>query len=119
MSTVVVGEQNQGPVKLTNCGFWPVGETKEQVVKLGPSTLILTACHFAGWDQVGAGAPCIRANGGRMVVGGCEFMADGKPAIVLEKGLKAATVTGCLFRGDRSVIDTSEADVQVGLNTTQ
>ena len=50
MSTLVVGPQNQGPVKLVNCGFWPVAKTQEQVVKLGPSTLMLTSCHFAGWD---------------------------------------------------------------------
>jgi hypothetical protein len=36
----------------------------------------------------------------------------------LEKGLKAAVVTGCTFRGGKPVDDRSGADVQVGLNTT-
>ena len=120
MSTLFVGEKNEGPVKLTNCGFWPVPETQEQVVKLGPSTLMLTACHFAGWDNAGKGHPCLRAAGGRLLVNGCEFMAEGKQQIVLEKGLKAAAITGCLLRGDKAVSDNnSGADVQMGLNTTR
>jgi len=118
MGTIEVGEKNQGPVKLTNCGFWNVPETKEQVVKEGPGTLILTSCHFAGWDSKGTGAACVRSNGGRLVANGCEFMAEGKRQIVLEKGLVAATITGCLLRGDKGILDNSGADVQIGLNTT-
>ena len=86
MSTILVGEQNQGPVKLTSCGFWPVAETQEQVVKLGPSTLVLTSCHFAGWDSGNKGAACLRAAGGRLAVTGCEFMAEGKQPIMLATG---------------------------------
>jgi hypothetical protein len=118
MGTIEVGEKNQGPVKLTNCGFWSVPETKEQVVKEGPGTLILTSCHFAGWDSKGTGAACVRANGGRLVVNGCEFMAEGKRQIVLEKGLTAVTITGCLLRGEEGIEDKSGADVKVGLNTS-
>ena len=119
MATIEVGEKNQGPVKLANCGFWGVPETKEQVVKQGPSSLILTSCHFTGWDAKGKGDPCIRASGGRLVVNGCEFMDKGKKQIVLEKGLVAATVTGCLLRGDKGIVNKSDADVQIGLNTTR
>jgi hypothetical protein len=116
MSTLYVGQHNQGPVKLSNCGFWTVPETAEQLVKSGPGTLMLTGCHFAGWDSAGQGSPCVRASGGRLIINGCEFMADGKQAIALERGLTAATITGCLFRGDDAVADTSGADVQIGLN---
>ena len=117
MGTIEVGKDNRGPVKLTSCGFWPVPETKEQIVKQGPSSLILNACHFAGWDSKGTGVPCVRADGGRLVVNGCEFM-EGKRQIVLEKGVTAATITSCLLRGDSGIIDNSGADVQIGLNTT-
>lgn len=119
MATIVIGERNKGPVKLTNCGFWGVPQTKEQVVKHGPSTLILNACHFTGWDAGKKGEPCIRADGGRLVVSGCEFMDAGKKAIVLDKGLKAATITGCLLRGKDGIVNESGADVQVGMNTIQ
>ena len=118
MATVFIGETNKGPVKLTNCGFWGVPEMKEQIVKHGPSSLILHSCHFTGWDAGKKGEPCIRADGGRLVVSGCEFMDTGKKAIVLEKGLKAATITGSLLRGKKGIIDNSDADVQIGFNTT-
>jgi hypothetical protein len=118
MAAIEVGEKNEGPVKLTSCGFWPVPETKEQIVKEGPSTLILSSCHFAGWDSKGTGAACVRAKGGRLVVNGCEFMAEGKKQIVLEKGLVAATITGCLLRGENGIEDKSGGDVKIGLNTS-
>ena len=116
MSTLEVGAGNRGPVKLTNCGFWGTAATREHVRHAGPSTLALTACHFTGWDHGGKGDACIRAAGGRLIVNGCEFMDEGKQAILLEKGLKAATVFGCCFRGGKSVEDQSGADVQIGMN---
>lgn len=119
MSTVVVGPENHGPVKLTNCGFWPVApETQEQIVKLGPSTLILTSCHFSSWDSGGKGRPCLRAAGGLLSVNGCDFMAEGKQAIGLEAGLQAATITGCLFRSEQPIDDQSGAEVESGANAS-
>lgn len=117
MGTVEVGPQNQGPVKLANCGFWSIPETREQVRHSGPGSVVLTGCHFNNWDQAGKGDPCIRASGGRLVVNGCEFMPAGKRAVILEKGLKAATIFGCTFRGPQPIDDQSGADVQIGLNT--
>lgn len=118
MSTLLVGENNKGPVKLSNCGFWGVPETKSQVVKHGPSTLALTACHFTGWDAVREGQPCIQADGGRLIVNGCEFMDAEKSQITLNPGLIAASISGCLLRGQNAIVDHSGADVQAGLNTT-
>jgi hypothetical protein len=46
-------------------------------------------------------------------------MDKGKKQIVLEKGLVGATVTGCLLRGDKGIVNKSDADVQIGLNTTR
>ena len=117
MSTLEIGPNNQGPVKLTNCGFWGTEATREHVRQAGPGTLMLTACHFNGWDRAGRGDPCIRASGGRLIVNGCEFMDGGKRAISLEKGLQAATIFGCAFRSAQPIQDQSGADVQIGLNT--
>ncbi len=117
MSTLEVGPENRGPVKLTNCGFWGTEATREHVRHASPSSLVLTACHFTGWDHARKGDPCIRASGGRLIVNGCEFMDEGKRPILLEKGLKAATILGCCFRGAKGVEDQSGADVQIGLNT--
>lgn len=118
MSTVEIGAENRGPVKFSNCGFWGTELTQEQVRHQGGSSLVLTACHFTGWDHAGKGAPCIRASGRHLIVNGCEFMDEGKKGILLEKGLKAATVLGCTFRGQNAVEDQSGADVETGLNTS-
>jgi len=118
MGTIEVGPQNRGPVKLANCGFWGIPATREHVRHEGASSLVLTACHFTGWDHAGKGDPCIRSAGGRLIVNGCEFMDQGKHAITLEKGLKAAAILGCTFRGPQPISDQSGADVQIGLNTS-
>ncbi len=118
MGTIEIGPHNWGPIKLSNCGFWTVPETREQIVKEGPSTLILTGCHFNAWDIPAEGAACIRANGGRLIVNGCDFEAP-KPAVSLQEGLVAAVIMGNLFRIPDAIADTSGADVQVGLNASQ
>ena len=118
MSTLEIGPKNRGPVKLANCGFWGTEATREHIRHLGNSSLVLTACHFTGWDHGKKGEPCIRASGGRLIVNGCEFMDAGKSPILLEKGVKAASIFGCAFRGSQPVEDRSGADVQIGLNTT-
>ena len=117
MSTLEVGPENRGPVKLTNCGFWGTEATREHVRHLGPSSLVLTACHFTGWDHSRKGEPCIRSAGSRLIVNGCDFLDEGKQPIRLDKGLKAATIFGCCFRGVKGVEDQSDGDVQIGLNT--
>jgi len=118
MSTVEVGGNNRGPVKFSNCGFWGTELTREHVRHEGESSLVLTACHFTGWDHDSKGVPCIRASGGHLIVNGCEFMDGGKQGIMLEKGLKAATVLGCTFRGQKAIDDQSGAEVKTGLNTS-
>ena len=118
MATLEVAETNEGPVKLANCGFWGVPQTKAQIIKHGPSTLSLTSCHFTGWDAAHTGEPCIRADGGRLIVSGCDFMDEGKRQIELDEGLTAATIFGNLLRGDGGVVNRSTGDVQIGLNTT-
>ncbi|HWX19587.1 MAG TPA: glycosyl hydrolase family 28-related protein [Candidatus Binatia bacterium] len=117
MSTLEIGPENRGPVKLANCGFWGTEATREHIRHSGASSLVLTACHFTGWDHAGKGDPCLRASGGRLVVNGCEFMDERKRAIALEKGLKAASIFGCAFRTKDAIEDRSGAEVQAGLNT--
>ena len=118
MSTLEIGHKNRGPVKLANCGFWGTDATREHIRHLGDSSLVLTGCHFTGWDHARKDEPCIRAAAGRLLVNGCDFMDAGKRPIRLEKGLKAASIFGCAFRGPQPVEDESGADVQIGLNTS-
>lgn len=118
MSTVEVGPQNRGPVKFTNCGFWGTEATREQVRQTGPSTLMLTACHFTGWDREKKGDACVHASAGRLILSGCEFMDEGKLPVFLGQGLKAAAIFGNAFRTRTPVENQSGADVQVSGNTT-
>jgi hypothetical protein len=118
MSTIEVGPDNQGPVKLTNCGFWIVPETEVQIDKQGPSTLILNACHFSDWGIADPEAPCIRATGGRLAIHASDFMQT-KRAVHLSEGLVSAAIVGNLFRGDEPVLDESGGQVEMGYNTTQ
>jgi hypothetical protein len=117
MSTIEIGPQNRGPVKLANCGFWGTEATSEHIRHSGDSSLVLTACHFNGWGRADKQAPCVRASGKRLIVSGCDFMDDAKRAIALEKGLQAASIFGCTFRHSDPIQNESGADVQIGLNT--
>jgi hypothetical protein len=119
MATIEVGEANEGPVKFANCGFWGTAETQSHVVKHGPSTLTLNGCHFARWDTDGSGSPCVTADGGRLIVNGCDFMDTDKQQVVLKSGLVAASIVGNCFRGAPGVTNRSTAEVQLGFNTIQ
>lgn len=118
MATLEIGRKNRGPVKLANCGFWGTEATREHIRHRGDSSLVLTGCHFTGWDHAGKGDPCVLAAGGRVVINGCDFMDQGKRPVRLEQGLKAAAIFGCNFRGPQPIEDRSGAEVQIGLNTT-
>lgn len=123
MSTVKIGPQNAGPVKISNSGFWVTKDTLEQVVNEGSGTVILNGCHFSDWDMSGQGAPCIRATNGRLILSQCDFsrspvslmVAPQKNAVSLEPGLIAGSMVGCLFHSD-TISNTSNAKVEMAAN---
>ena len=120
MGTVIVGPKNQGPVKFTNSGFWPVEETNEQVVVDGRNTVTLNACHFAGWGNADKSAPCVRVKGGVALINSCDFFQRKKTQIVIEEGATAVTVIGCRLRGGERIENRSDqAEVQIGFNLTR
>jgi len=122
MSTVKIGPENTGPVKISNSGFWIVKETYEQIVQEGTGTLILNACHFSDWDVPNAGTPCIRASNGRLIVSNCEFVRPWtgdiytkKQAVLFEKDFISGTVTGSLLHND-TISNTSKGKVELMAN---
>ena len=120
MGTVIVGPKNWGPVKFTNCGFWPVPETKEQVIVDGHNTVTLNACHFAGWGNCDPPSPCIRIDGGAALIHGCDFFDKRKPQILIGENAQAVSVVGCRLRGGAKIENRSKkAQVEIGLNLTQ
>jgi hypothetical protein len=122
MSTIKIGTENTGPVKISNSGFWIVKDTYEQIVQEGTGTLILNACHFSDWDIPNAGTPCIRASNGRLIVSNCEFVRPWtgdiyakKQAILFENNLISGIVTGCLFHND-TITNISKGKVELMAN---
>jgi hypothetical protein len=122
MSTVKVGPENEGPVKISNSGFWIVKETLEQVVHEGSSTVTLNGCHFSDWDVSNTGAPCIRASNGRLIVNACEFsrpwtgaIFPNKKAIVAEKDFISGAISGNIFRGD-TIFNNSQGQLALSGN---
>ena len=80
---------------------------------------MLNGCHFIRWDTDETGAPCVIADGGRLIINGCDFADSDKQQVVLENGLVAASIVGNTFRGAPGVMNRSTAEVQLGLNTIQ
>jgi len=120
MGTVVVGPKNLGPVKLTNCGFWPTEHTKEQVIVNGRNTVTLNACHFAGWGRTDPEAPCVRIDGGVALINNCDFFDPVKPQILIGPEAQGVSVVGCRLRGGARIHNQNKkADVQIGLNLTR
>ena len=120
MGTVIVGPKNRGPVKFTNCGFWCIEKTNEQVIVDGYSTVTLNACHFADWAREDRSAPCIRVRGGAALIHACDFFNTTKQQILIEGKARAVSVVGCRLRGGERIENKcKDADVQIGLNVTR
>lgn len=118
MSRVVVAPTNDGPVKFSNCGFWPIDKTASQAIIEGKGTVTFTSTHFAGWGNSDPNAPCIDLKSGSMIVNGCEFDAAGKKQIELGAAAKSAAIFGCQFKGGENITNNAPASakVQMGLN---
>lgn len=122
MSTIKVGPENKGPVKISNSGFWIIGETDEQVINEGSGTVILNACHFSDWDIQNKGTACIRASNGRLIVSNCEFSRPWtgsiyakKTAVLLEKDFISGSISTNLFHND-SIENNSNGNVVLVAN---
>lgn len=118
MATVVVGPNNNGPVKFSNCGFWPIDSTDNQAVIEGKGTVTFTSCHFSGWANKDPKAAAILLKSGSLIVNGCEFAAPGKNQIELGPSTHSAAIFGCQFKGGEHIVNNAPATakVQTGLN---
>lgn len=118
MATVKIGPENRGPVKFSNCGFWPIGKTGSQAVLDGKGTTVFQGCHFSGWANDGSEAACIDVRGGAALIQACDFMATGQTQLRVGAQAVGVTVTGCRLRGGQRFEIASEAKqrVQSGLN---
>jgi len=117
MSRVVVGPDNYGPVKFSNCGFWPIDETENQALLEGHGEVTFTGCHFWDWGIKDPGAACISATNGGLIVNACDLMNPTKPQILLGEGVDSAIITSNRLRGGAKITNNSKGDVQIGMNS--
>ncbi len=117
MAGIQVAESNSGPVKFSNCGFWPIETTDWHADLAGAGNVTFDGCHFSDWAMKTADTPCIRARCSGLTVMACDFMAAGKQQIEVGAEVKSAIVVGNRLRGGQKVANRSEG-AQIGLNTT-
>ncbi|HWD38927.1 MAG TPA: glycosyl hydrolase family 28-related protein [Fimbriimonas sp.] len=121
MSTVIVGQDNQGPVKFTSCGFWGVQNyTNEQAIIHGFGQTTFTACHFVNGAQRDKTAYAIDAFSGGLTVSGCEFLDTGATTrhIHLGPGVRTAVLMGNTFRAPIRITNQATGQVAVVANVT-
>jgi len=111
---VVVKKTNSGVVQFSNCSFWGPAS---QIARIdGTGTVSFGNCNFCSWDVEKTGASAIETFGGNLIVNGCNFMMDG-PQVLLRGSTESAVVVGNRMKGKIAVINSANADLQIGLNT--
>ena len=105
-----VGPKNKGTVRFSNCAFW--GPCNQNAVIEGKGTIGFSDCTFVQWGRKKEGAWSIEANGGDVLVRGCEFKED-KNQIRLGPNLRRAIVTDNLFKGEQRIANNSKAAVVI------
>jgi Pectate lyase superfamily protein len=97
---VVVAPGNTGVVRFSNCAFW--GPCDRIADISGSGTVGFSDCTFVQWDGRHQGLEAIRANGGSLLIRGCDFRED-KNDVALEHGLKQAIVRDNLYAGSPKI----------------
>lgn len=105
-----VGPENKGVVRFVNCAFW--GPCNQNAVIEGKGTIGFSDCTFVQWAYKNRDAYSIEANGGNVLIRGCEFK-EYKRHIRLGPDLKKAIITENLFKGKERITNNSEADVVI------
>ncbi len=102
-----------GAVRFVNCAFWG---PCHQIAKIdGRGTVGFSDCTFVQWDSKKEGRHAIRANGGTLLVRGCEFR-EAKPQIHLAEGVRRAVITDNVFTGAAQIANLSAGSVQIANN---
>jgi hypothetical protein len=110
---VRVEATHSGAVRFVNSAFW--GPCHQIARVAGRGTVGFSDCTFVQWDSKKEGRHALQAEGGSLLVRGCEFR-EAKPQIELAEGVRRAVISDNLIRGKVQITNRSQGQVQVGPN---
>lgn len=94
---VVVGKDNSGSVRFSNCAFWG---PSEQIARIsGRGMVAFSDCEFVQWDRNNIGKPAIQVDGGSVMIRGCNFQQK-KNQVKLESTTERAIITDNFVSGE-------------------
>jgi hypothetical protein len=99
---VVVTDANRGNVRFVNCAFW--GPCNQNAVIDGRGTVGFSDCIFVQWDRNREGRAAIQANGGSVVVRGCDF-GSVAPQVSIGAKVSRAIVSENTVRGKVNIVN--------------
>jgi len=112
---IEVGRDNTGSVRFVNCAFW--GPCNQIARIAGTGTVGFGDCTFTQWGGKNGDLPAIQAQSGTILIRGCEFRQD-RPPIRLGKAVRRAVIAENVFTGNERIVNESEGNVQIGLNSS-
>ncbi len=113
---VRVEAANSGSVRFVNCAFWG---PCNQIAKIsGRGTVGFSDCTFVQWDHKNEGRHAIQADGGTILVRGCEFR-ENKPQIELGESVRRSVISDNIFTGQPRITNRSAAARQDTNSTDQ
>jgi hypothetical protein len=105
---------NRGTIRFVNCAFW--GPCRQIGKIAGRGVVGFGDCTFTSWDREHKGVPAIEAEGGTLLVRGCEFR-ENHPQVRLGPGVRRAVVAENVFTGPEQIENRAGGNVQIGLNS--
>jgi len=110
---VRVDAKHSGSVRFVNCSFWG---PCNQIAKIAGSGLVgFSDCTFVQWDRNKEDRAALQADGGTVLIRGCEFQQD-RPQISLGPKVSRAVVTGNIFKGATRISNHSNGNVVIEAN---
>lgn len=101
---------NAGTVRFVNCAFW--GPCRQIANIAGRGTVGFSDCTFVQWDGGHEGCSAIQAEGGSVLIRGCEFK-ENKPQIELGEGVRRAVISDNLYPNKPLI--TNRSKVVIGM----
>ena len=110
---IEVRETNHGSVRFVNGAFW--GPCNQIARIAGAGTVGFSDCTFVEWGGQDGTRPAIQAQGGTLLVRGCEFRQD-RPQIEIGRNVSRAIISENVFAGPERILDRSQGKVRIALN---